>query len=84
MQPTLRIALLATLALGSHALAADEIRLHGATTAIDRFVNPYKAEVEKTTGFKLTIIGNATGRGLADLAEGKCDASLALNACRCP
>ena len=56
---------------------AEEVRLHGATTVIDRIINPHKAAVEKSTSLTLAVVGNATGRGLADLAEGKCDASLA-------
>lgn len=67
----------AVLVLSTSLAAADEVRLNGATTAIDRFVNPSKAAVEKATGHTLTIVGNATGRGLADLVDGKCDASLA-------
>ena len=55
---------------------ADDVRLHGATTVVDRLVSPHKAAVEKATGHTLTVVGNATGRGLADLADGKCDASL--------
>jgi phosphate transport system substrate-binding protein len=55
---------------------ADEVRLHGATMVIDRLINPYLAAVERATGHKLEIVGNATGKGLVDLVEGRCDASL--------
>jgi phosphate transport system substrate-binding protein len=55
---------------------AEEVRLHGATTVIDRLINPYMAAVEKATGHNLEIVGNATGKGLVDLVEGRCDASL--------
>ena len=55
---------------------AAEVRLNGATTCINSVINPYRAAVEKATGHTLKILGNATGKGLVDLAEGRCDASL--------
>jgi len=55
---------------------ADEVRLNGATTVIDRLVAPHKDAVEKKTGHKLEIVGNGTGKGLVDLHEGRCDAAL--------
>lgn len=55
---------------------ADVIKLNGATTTVDRLINPHKAAVEAKTGNKLEITGNATGKGLVDLVEGRCDASL--------
>lgn len=66
------------LALGvttGHAFS-NEVRLNGATTVVNFVVTPFKAEVEKVTGHSLTIVGNATGRGLVDLVDGKCDASM--------
>ena len=54
----------------------QEVKLHGATTVVDRVVNPQKAAVEKATGLKLVVVGNATGRGLVDLVEGKCDVAM--------
>lgn len=56
--------------------AADDVRLHGATTVIDRVITPHQAAVEQATGHKLVLAGNATGKGLVDLYEGRCDASL--------
>jgi phosphate transport system substrate-binding protein len=55
---------------------ADQVRLHGATTVIDRLITPHQAAVEKATGHKLEVVGNATGKGLVDLHEGRTDASL--------
>ncbi|MGC4118544.1 MAG: substrate-binding domain-containing protein [Myxococcales bacterium] len=55
---------------------AEQVRLHGATTVIDVVVNPHKAAVEKSTGHTLELAGNATGKGLADLVEGKADIAL--------
>jgi phosphate transport system substrate-binding protein len=68
-------AALALAALATPAVA-DQVRLHGATTVIDRVINPYKDAVEKSTGHTLEIVGNATGKGLVDLHEGRTDASL--------
>ncbi len=56
---------------------AAEVRLNGATTVVDRLVNPYGARVEKATGHSLVVVGNATGKGLVDLVSGRCDAALA-------
>jgi phosphate transport system substrate-binding protein len=55
---------------------AAEIRLNGATTVVDRVITPHKAAVEKATGHTLKVVGNATGRGLVDLTEGRADASM--------
>jgi phosphate transport system substrate-binding protein len=56
--------------------AADTVKLAGATTVVNVVVNPYRAAVEKTTGHALEINGNATGKGMVDLSEGKCDAAM--------
>lgn len=55
---------------------AAEVRLNGATTVVSALVAPHKAAVEKATGHTLVIVGNATGRGLVDLFDGKCDISM--------
>lgn len=55
---------------------AAMVRLHGATTVIDRVINPHRYAVEKATGHTLDVVGNATGKGLVDLAAGRCDAAL--------
>lgn len=52
------------------------VRLHGATTTVKGLITPYKAAVERATGLTLEVVGNATGRGLVDLAEGRCDIAL--------
>ena len=54
----------------------EVVRLHGATTTVNGFITPYRAAVERATGLKLEITGNATGRGLVDLVEGRCDVAL--------
>ena len=55
---------------------ADSVKLHGATTVVNVVVTPNRAAVEKSTGHTLEIVGNATGKGLVDLSEGKADASM--------
>ena len=55
---------------------ADSVKLHGATTVVNVVVTPNRAAVEKSTGHTLEIVGNATGKGLVDLSEGKADAAM--------
>jgi phosphate transport system substrate-binding protein len=55
---------------------ADTVRLAGATTVVNVVINPYRAAVEKSTGHTLEVNGNATGKGLIDLSEGKADAAM--------
>ncbi|HSN92279.1 MAG TPA: substrate-binding domain-containing protein [Anaeromyxobacteraceae bacterium] len=69
-------AAVAALALWAGAAAAGQVRLHGATTVVDRVINTHRDAVERTTGHTLEVTGNATGKGLVDLHEGRCDASL--------
>jgi phosphate transport system substrate-binding protein len=57
--------------------AAEEVKLNGAASVVDRLINPHKAEVEKITGYTLLVVSSNAGKGLIDLVEGKCDASLA-------
>jgi phosphate transport system substrate-binding protein len=55
---------------------ADTVKLHGATTVVNVVVNPHRSTVEKSTGHALEIVGNATGKGLVDLSDGKADAAM--------
>ena len=57
--------------------AAEEVKLHGAASVVDRLINPHKEAVEKATGYALAVVSSNAGKGLIDLVEGKCDASLA-------
>ncbi len=61
--------------LGAH--AADVVRLHGAASTVDGLIAPHRAAVEKATGYTLAIDKSNAGKGLIDLADGKCDAALA-------
>src|SRR4051794_40720421 len=69
-------AVAAVCAMSTGIAAADTVKLAGATTVVNVVVNPYRAAVEKSTGHSLEINGNATGRGLVDLSDGKADAAL--------
>jgi phosphate transport system substrate-binding protein len=65
------------LVAGATAAWSAEIKLFGAASAVDRLANPYKAAVEKKTGFTLVVVTSNAGKGLIDLVDGKCDAALA-------
>ncbi len=69
-------AVAAGLALWAAPAAAAQVRLRGATTVMDRVVNPHRDAVEKATGHTLDVVGNATGKGLVDLHEGRADAAM--------
>jgi phosphate transport system substrate-binding protein len=56
---------------------AEEIKLFGAASTVNRLINPNKAAVEKKTGYTLKVVSSNAGKGLIDLVDGKCDASLA-------
>ena len=55
---------------------AEVVKLHGATTVQNVVINPNREAVQKSTGHTLEIVGNATGKGLVDLADGKADAAM--------
>jgi phosphate transport system substrate-binding protein len=57
--------------LGSSAAYAAPLEIHGSTTVAGNLMTPKKAEIEKASGVELQIVGNGSGRGLADLVEGK-------------
>jgi len=52
------------------------VRLHGAASVVDALVKPHAAAVEKATGLGLVVDRSNAGKGLKDLAEGKCDLAL--------
>lgn len=52
-----------------------EVRLHGAVT-LGKSLDAKKDSIESTTGAKLEIVGNGTGRGLTDLLGGSADVAL--------
>ena len=50
---------------------AGQVSLHGSTTVNNAILTPKKAEIEKMSGQQLDIVGNGSGRGIADLLAGK-------------
>ncbi|HEY3323299.1 MAG TPA: substrate-binding domain-containing protein [Planctomycetota bacterium] len=74
MRKTCLAMVLASLLYG--VAVAEDIRLHGAVTAVDLMVMPNKEAVEKATGLTLVPVGNSGGKGLIDLIEGRCDLAL--------
>lgn len=71
-----RIAAIAAAIVALQPAFADTVRLAGATTVLNVVVAPNRAAVEKSTGHTLEINGNATGRGLVDLSDGKADGAM--------
>ena len=55
---------------------AETVSMHGATTVLNMVVTPHRAAVEKATGHTLAIVGNATGKGLVDLSDGKAEIAM--------
>src|SRR5262245_52524441 len=61
---------LASLALAGVA-RADTVSLNGSTTVMNALIMPKKAQIEAASGQQLTVVGNGSQRGLADLVAGK-------------
>jgi phosphate transport system substrate-binding protein len=55
---------------------AGTIAIHGSTTVSISILMPHKADIEQASGETLDIIGNGSGRGLADLVTGKADIAM--------
>ncbi len=70
MRLTVAIAASAVLFISTAAFA-EPLEIHGSTTVAANLLTPKKAEIEKSSGLELQIVGNGSGRGLADLIEGK-------------
>ncbi len=60
----------------SAAASANTIVVHGSTTVSGAVMMPHKAEIEQTSGATLDIVGNGSGRGLADLVAGKAEIAM--------
>ncbi len=58
------------LALSDATASAETVELHGSTTVSANLLIPKRAEIEKAAGVELQIVGNGSGRGLADLVAG--------------
>ncbi len=59
------------------AAGAEELKFFGAASVVDRLISPHKAAVEKKTDTTIKAVTSNAGKGLIDLVDGKCDASLA-------
>lgn len=57
-------------------VTAEEVVLYGSRAAAGVLVSPYKQAVELSSGLNLTVVEKNCGKGLCDLVDGKCDASL--------
>jgi phosphate transport system substrate-binding protein len=55
---------------------ADTVKLCGSNTVQQQLIVPFRDAVQKASGHTLEIVSNGTGKGLADLGNGKCDASM--------
>jgi phosphate transport system substrate-binding protein len=60
----------------SFQVAADEIRIHGATTVTYGLIKPNKEKIEKLASVTLAILPSSTSRGLVDLVQGKADIAM--------
>ena len=58
------------------ATKSPPLRIHGAASVFDSVVVPYRSAVEKTTGVSLAVEKSNAGKGLKDLAEGKCELAM--------
>ena len=72
---TLAAVALAAATLAGNA-AAETVKMTGASTVLNVVIAPAKANVEKSTGHTLAIIGSGTGKGLVDLFEGTSDVAM--------
>lgn len=52
------------------------VRIHGAASVFDSVVSPYRSAVEKATGVSLAVEKNNAGKGMKELAEGKCEIAM--------
>ena len=75
MKKTLLLAVLLSGLLTGSLLAQDALRVNGAN-AIWAPLNKNVTALEAATGGKIAFVPNTAGRGLADLAEGKCDIAM--------
>ena len=71
MKNALALASLFVFSLVAPAAFAENLSVHGSTTFIAAILYPTKAAIEKDTGLTLDVVGNGSGNGLTDLAQGK-------------
>lgn len=57
-------------------VAAETVKIAGATTVLNVVVLQTKGAVEKSTGHTLQVVGSNTGKGLVDLFDGASDIAM--------
>ena len=62
---------LAVVLVGTQALWAGQVSLHGSTTVMNTIIGPNKTEIERQSGQQLELVGNGSQRGIADLVAGR-------------
>jgi phosphate transport system substrate-binding protein len=56
--------------------AADSLKVSGSTTVYANVFLPHQGKIESSTGVKLAVTSNGSGRGLADLVSGQSDVAM--------
>jgi ABC-type phosphate transport system substrate-binding protein len=60
-----------------HQVAAQStVKISGSTTVHVNIFQPFKDQIEGTSGVKLEVIANSTSRGLEDLIAGRVDVAM--------
>lgn len=72
--PVVLAAMLAWCA-GPATAVSQTVRLHGGVT-LSKLIADQQAALESQTGVKLQVVGNGSGRGLADLAAGQAEVAI--------
>jgi phosphate transport system substrate-binding protein len=65
-----------TCLLSASVSAAEPFKLQGSTTVVRVLITPNQAEIEAALGRPLEVVGNGSGKGVAALADGKCEAAM--------
>jgi phosphate transport system substrate-binding protein len=78
MRRTLAVLTLGAVVVGG-ALAAgasDSLKVSGSTTVYANVFVPHQSKIESSSGIKLSVVSNGSGRGLADLVSGQSDVAM--------
>jgi phosphate transport system substrate-binding protein len=70
------LALVLAASLFTTSAFAENISVHGSTSFVSTIMNPHRADIEKDSGLTLDVVGNGSGNGLMDLAQGKADVAM--------
>jgi phosphate transport system substrate-binding protein len=61
----------AVVLVGTQAVWAGQVSLHGSTTVMNTIIGPNKTEIERQSGQQIELVGNGSQRGIADLVAGR-------------